>query len=369
LNELAIATAIGIDKQGEDYRVSVQILNPGEIAGSSPSTRSAVSTFITDGRSLSEAFRKITKDAPRRIYLSHVRIVVFGEELARDGITQSLDFLSRNYETRTDFYLIVAKNNLASNILKIMSPIEKVPANKIYGSIEVAEKTWAPVRGTHLDDIISEIISDGNNPVLTGIEYEGDLAIGNDLDNVEKVYSPSFLTLDNLALFKGDKLIDWLSTNESKGYNYINDNVDATIGVMDCEEDKGKITVEIVNSKTEMKATVKNGKPKVSIRVTSEGEIEEINKCKRKITDEETIRWIEKRFNEQKTKKMEMAIAKAKELKSDVFGFGDSVNRADPKTWQKLKENWDDEVFPELEIDIKAELTIRRLGSITDSFQ
>ncbi|MFD1736483.1 Ger(x)C family spore germination protein [Bacillus salitolerans] len=369
LSDLAITTAIGIDKQEDQYLVSAQIINPGEIAGKALSNRTAVSTYEVEGRSISEAFRKMSKEAPRRMYLSHVRIVVIGETIAKEGLKQILDYLSRYYEARTDFYLVVTKDQTAHDILSILTPIEKIPANKIFNSIKVSEGNWAPTKGVQLDDLISKIISDGNNPVLTGIKYEGNLEEGSSLKNIESVSSPTRVELENLALFRGDRLVGWFNTIEAKGFNYITDNIKETVGVIECEENNGRITIQLFNSNTNVEGQVKQGKPKIIIDIKCELKVEEVSKCERKLSEEDTIKWIEEKSNKQIKKILLASINKAKEHKADVFGFGDTIRRANPKAWKGMRDNWNDELFPNLEIEIRAESTIRRLGTITESFQ
>lgn len=107
LNELAIATGMAIDITDDDqYLVTVQIVNPGEVASKqAKGTQASVTTFEAKAGSISEAIRKMTTNAPRKIYLSHLRILVLSEELAKHGIGKSLEFLSRDHEMRTDFYI------------------------------------------------------------------------------------------------------------------------------------------------------------------------------------------------------------------------------------------------------------------------
>src|SRR4051794_14201842 len=111
LNELAISVALGIDKVDGQYQVTAQVVQPGEVAakkggngGSAP-----VTMYQEKGVTTFEAIRKMTTISPRKIYAAHLRIVVFSEELAREGIGEALDLLSRDYELRTDYYLLVAK--------------------------------------------------------------------------------------------------------------------------------------------------------------------------------------------------------------------------------------------------------------------
>ncbi|WP_102347802.1 Ger(x)C family spore germination protein [Bacillus sp. Marseille-P3661] len=369
LNELALATALAIDKEDDQYLVTVQILNPGEIAGQAQTTAVPVSTYETTGESIFEAIRKLSAETPRRVYLAHLRMVIFGEDLAREGINKVLDILSRDHEIRTDFYIAVAKNQKGSDLLKILTGIDKVPANKIFSSIEVSEKNWAPTRGVQLDDLISEIISEGSNPILTGVYYEGDLEEGNKLQNIEEIKSSAVIKLDHLAAFKQAKLVAWLNKDESKGYNYITDNINSTVVVLPCdEEDDGTITLEVIRSKTDVKASVAQGKPKITITTKPEANVGEVH-CKFDNINEEQLIELEKEYEKHLKDIMFQAIDKAKENKTDLFSFGETIHRKDPKAWKSLKENWHNDGFVNLEVDIEIDAEIRRLGTINESFQ
>ncbi len=115
IDELSIATAIGIDKTEDGYIVSAQLINPGEVASEKATNRTAVTTYRTSGETVFEAFRRLTLETPRKVYNGHLRILIFGEEMAKHGIGKILDFFSRDHEMRTDFYIVVAKNTKAEN--------------------------------------------------------------------------------------------------------------------------------------------------------------------------------------------------------------------------------------------------------------
>ncbi|WP_051541185.1 Ger(x)C family spore germination protein [Caldalkalibacillus mannanilyticus] len=125
LNELSIASAIGIDalEDQKGYQVSVQILNPSEVVegmgGGGYDT--PVSLYTSTGETIHEAMRKMTKQVPNKVYLAHVRMVFLGEELAKQGIAKPLDFISRYRELRTDFYIAVTREVTAHQVLQLLT--------------------------------------------------------------------------------------------------------------------------------------------------------------------------------------------------------------------------------------------------------
>lgn len=367
INEISIASALGIDKSEKGYLVTVQLINPGEIAEKSTSTRTPVTTYRISGETIFEALRRLTLETPRKIYLSHLRLLVFGEEFAKDGIGKTLDFLSRDHEMRADYYIVIAKNTKATKLLDVLTPVEKTPANKMYSSLEMSEKEWASTYHIQLDELINNLISEGQHPVLTGIIIEGDPAAGYDIRNVEKVDSPATIHIGYIGGFKKDRLIGWLDEDESIGYNYIMDHVTSTIVTLPCSKD-GKLSVELIRAKAEVKASVESGKPKINIEVWAEGNVGEVE-CDIDLSRTKNIYTLETNIGEKIKSNMESAVKKAqKDLKSDIFGFGEAIHRANPIVWKELKKDWDNE-FERLEVNIKVKVKIRRLGTITKSFQ
>jgi spore germination protein KC len=366
LSELAIATGLGIDKSDEGYRVSVQIVNPGEIAAKKQSNGVPISVYAAEGKSILEAIQKLTTITPRKVYLAHVRVILFGEKLAKEGIRKPLDFLSRNHEMRADFVIAIAKGLKAEEVLKILTPMEKVPANKIFSSIETSEKNWAPTKVVLLDELIRSLVSEGKEPVITGINVLGDPDYGNDNRNVQKVRTPATIQSDYIGVFKGDKLIAWLDEKESKGFNYVTDNISNTVGYIDCEGG-GTLTIETIRSTTKLKGAIENGKPIIKIDVSTESNIGDVE-CPIDLSKPETIHDLEKKFND-KTKTIIMdSVKRAKELESDIYGFGEAISRAEPKKWEALKENWDEE-FMNTDVVVNVNVKIRRVGTLSDSFQ
>ncbi len=83
----------------------------------------------------------------------------------------------------------------------------------------------------------------------------------------------------------------------------------------------------------------------------------------------ENIKKLEAKYQKQIKEKIERAVKTAqKKYKSDIFGFGEVIYRADPKAWKRLEPNWEQE-FENVEVSVNVNAKIRRLGTITKSFQ
>lgn len=362
LNDLAIAVGIGMDKDGERVRVTAQIVNPGEVASKKGGVgySTPVTIMSATEHTFFEALRKLTTAAPRRVFPSHLRVLVIGEELARHGIGKAMDGVSRNHEFRSDFFLIVAREAKADQVLKILTPIEKIPANKMFNTLEMSEKVWAPTVKMPLDAFISDLSDKTNDTVLTGLRIVGDQDAGKTKWNVGVTGDYTKLEYSGLALFKGDKLVDWLSDEESKGYNYVMGNVKNTVGHLSCPQG-GDIALEVVRASSRIKGFVVEGRPRIEIELLAEENVGEVQ-CEIDPSDPETIGQLED-MAEQKLKQIVLdSIRKAQKHEADIFRFGEAIEDAEPRGWLKLEPDWPAR-FAEMDVEVRVDVQIRRLGT------
>lgn len=367
LDEQAIVLAMGIDKAGEHYKVSIQVIEPEQVASqTSMSGRAPATTYEAEAVTIREALRRLTRDIPRRPMLSHLRVFIIGEQLAREGIGGIIDFLSRNSQLRVDYYLLIAKDVTAVDVLSISTELEKIPANTMYDTVQNSAKEWGGSARVTLDKLINELTFTGINPVIPGIELIGSVEEGTKRENVDSIKSPTYLIMTGLGVFKDDKLVGWLDEEGSKGYNYIKGNVVHTAGHADCAEG-GHVTTETEHMKTKMKASMQNGKPHIHIELEGDVQIVDVS-CKIDLLDPATIIELDKKMNQRFEKRLHKIIEKAQhEYNSDIFGFGSRIKKDEPKAWIKLVNRWDEE-FPKLSVTVTSNLQIRSTGTINNSY-
>lgn len=367
LNDIAIAVGLAIDWDPKgQYVITAQIVDPGEVAPrKGGGTATAVSTYEARNESVSEALRKMTTVLPRKIYLSHLQILVLGETLAERGIAESLEFLSRNHEVRSDFFVVLSKNTKAGDILNVLTPLEKIPSQKLRKSLETSEKSWAPTHTIQLDELITDMLEPGRSPVLTGVRIEGSKSKGKTRDGLASVTPAGVLEYANLAVIRRDRLAGWLNEQESKGYNYIKGNVKNTVGTIGCGG-KGSVSVEAFNTKSTVRAFVDKGTPSIVVSLMTESNVTEVH-CDVDLSKPEAIRMLEQEAGKRTKEVVRAAIQKAKKLKSDIFGFGEIIHQKDPKLWAGLKEDWNAQ-FVKLPVTVVVDAHIRRTGTTNKSY-
>lgn len=371
LNEVAFVLGIGIDKAETGYTVSMQVVIPSAISsqstGGGGGTGVPVVVYKFTVPTFYDAQRKLNLDSSRTSYLGHIRVLVIGEELARSGVGETLDVFKRSREPRMDFYVMVARGTTASDVLNVLTPMDKLPANKLFSSLDNSYKDSAKTVAVTLDDFIENLLSEGEHPVLTGVEVMGDPKEGEDKSNVERTIPKARLEYHTVAVFRKDKLIGWLNEGETIGYNYINDKVTSHSGTIAGEDGK-PIVIEAIQASTKRKVKIIDGEPHIYLNVKALCNIEEVQSTEN-LESESTIKRLEKETEKRIIERMQNTVEQVtNRFNVDIMGFGQSIYHARPKAWAKLQQKKGDDYLKSLPIHYSASVVINRVGLTDNSF-
>ncbi|RXZ80059.1 Ger(x)C family spore germination protein [Paenibacillaceae bacterium] len=367
LNELGILSGAAIDKVGDEYQVAAQVVIPDQVSMRSTKGGTPVTMYKASAPTLFEAFRKLTTTSPRKIYTAQIRVLVLGESIAREGIAKVMDLLVRNPETRTDYVVVIAKNTEAENVLKVLTPLEKIPADSLFDSLDTAAKIWAPITKVTADKLVDQFTAKGINPVLPGVGIINEVHIDKSSSFMEKIDYPIKLKFSGLAVFRKDKFVGWLGTNEGRGYNYITNNVEASVNNLPCQ-DGNLLSFEIIRSTTNMKSRLVNDEPIIEIKLEIEANISEIS-CDIDINNPHNIEVLEKNAADKIEKLMQHTVQLVqKKYKVDIFGFGQSIYKNYPDKWKLLEKDWDSH-FANLKVAYDVRFHIRTTGMTTNTLE
>lgn len=366
LPDLAFVIAVGLDKTKDGrYLASFQVVNPGNVAGATQRGGGAggvpISVYTSTGDTLVEASRKASKKLSRILYYAHTNLVVISEELARQGLNGVFDAIERNNEFRTTTKLVIAHGHSAKEVLSVLTPIDKIPANQIIKTLEFSEMALGQTISTDVWEVIRDFTSSGKNIVLTGVVIEGNTQRGKRQTNVQSSVPDARISLDGLALFKKDRLVRWVNGSTERGVLWVLDRIKQTNITIPWKGKKEAIGYRAMRGTTRLKVELKNGHPSILVHIQTEGDISEtyvpIN-----LADYRLLFQLEKAIGRDIEREVRQAIETAQHEKTDVFGFGEAVHRAHPRLWKRIKKEWDDRYFPHLPVTVKVDASIRRTG-------
>lgn len=363
LSQLSIVTALGIDKNEDKFVVTAQIINALEnskyAGGGAP-----VSTFTSEGDTILEAVTKLSIRLPQKTYLSHLRLLVFGEKFGHSGIKESLDFFERHPEPRSDFFVVLSKDSTAHDFLKVLTSIEKIPANKIYNSLYNAQKFWSAAHAVTLFDLSQDFQYPMRNSVMNTVIIEGNPQHGASINNIRTSDPETRLKLGYLAVIKNEKVIDFLTERESAAYNAVNGTIHNS--VMSLKISEGLLNYEVKFVHAKIIPYIENNQLKIKIKIDETGNISEVN-SNINLTDPDNIKKIEKVIANDSESKLKELFQKAQdELQCDFIGIYNTIHRSYPKIYRDHVDEWDS-FFANIPVEYDVTSRINTFGIIKNA--
>ncbi|WHY00227.1 Ger(x)C family spore germination protein [Neobacillus sp. DY30] len=367
LTDLAIVAALGIDKNEEGrYVGTMQIINPGNVAsglqGGGGNQGPPVSVVTGTGNTIAELSRNTSRKLSRRLYYAHTNLVVISEDLAKkESISNILDPLERDAQFRNTAILVIAQEKKASDIVKVLTAIDKIPSNKVIKTLKITEKTWGENIAVNVQEAIETLVSPGKELVVSGFRLNGDVTKGTKTENTQQTEPSSALYAGSLAIFKNGKLTAWIDGEAARGSLFLLDKLKASAIAVKWKGKEEAILYELIRQKTKVSAKMEKGTPRVTIEVHAEGNLGEV-RVQTDTKNPDVLLNIEKAIEKEIKKEINLAVKQAQEYKADIFGFGDALHRTNPKDWKKMKANWNDVYFPEVKTEIVVDAFVRRTG-------
>jgi spore germination protein KC len=271
----------------------------------------------------------------------------------------------QNSSSRLTTRVFIAKDSDTEQVLKTLTLIDEIPANAILGKVKLSEMIVGENYEVDLADAIHGIYRKNRGLAISGIKLLGDAEIGAKRSNLQQTDPPARITAAGMAVFKNGKLAAWLKGRDARGVTWVNNKLKSTVINLKCSGKPGKIVIETYHSKTKKKARVRNGKPVIRILIRQTGKVGEAD-CPVDLTKSAEIRKLEKQWEEETKREVEQAVKKVQRIGSDIFEFGDTVERDQPRLWKKIERRWGD-IFPEVTTEVIVETSILRTGMRTKS--
>lgn len=366
LESVSICTAMTIDLEEDEYKVSYMIANARKNDASSKEGEAQSVVYSGTGKTISEAIDDLEDTIPRVPYIAHLETIIISEEVAKSGLENILDFLLRNPESRKKFLIYLTKDSKAEDVIKILSPLESFPSTNVLENLKTSSKYQSKAIQIEYNKFISILLEEGIEPILSSVEVIGDVEKGGEAESLDKTYLTALLKNGTIGLFKEDKLITFADEEETIGINFIKNAVYELIIPIPCGN--SDIILNTESSKTKVDIDFKEDKPIIKIKVNTNAVLGEVN-CKVNLNDNNNLDKIAEDGKKAIQEYINKALVLAKEEKTDIFGFGALIHKNYPKKWKNLKENWNESGFTNLEVEVDIKLNMKGTGSLMQTME
>jgi len=355
INELAFVLSIALDKAEEGFYVTAQVAKPevyskSGTGGGGTEKEKPFWVISGSGKTIFEAIRNMAEISPRRVFWSHIKVIIISEEIAREDVLDIFDFFSRNPELRLRTWIAVTEGK-AGKILDIMPVIEKDPSHNIE---QIINKTNITGKGYSimLKNFLEEYLDPYTDPVASRI-------------TVTTVNSKPTVRLEGAAVFDIGKMVGWLDAEETRGLLWMKNKISNSIRVVDCPYDGKPLTIEIKKGKINIKSQINNGVPSFTITATAVGKLTEKSGLT-EYNNPETIKTLEAALAKAIHDDIEQAVTAAQKYHADFINFTRALQIEHKKEWEQISSSWPEQ-FRTAKVDINVKADIPEVSLLAKS--
>ncbi len=299
--------------------------------------------FSAIGDTRFDAVAEINSHLSKRLFPDYLQAVIISEDLARAGVKQYLDLLFRNSEERKNAWVFITKGS-TNSIFKINPQLEKNPSTLI-NSLVKAEGLLSKSRVIRVKDLQRELGEPGADPVVSVLEI-WDTNENKLLAPGDNVPEKSELALNGSAVFRGDKLVGWLSPEESQTYLLMKGEFKAGIIVVPHPDNPQNKAGLQVRSNAKLKAEIVGDQiiAHVTIKIMGILGDQTFNRPGQKADKpseqpEFYLKLGEELENKIKSDAEEFLAKSQTEFNSDILGIGNYLWYRYPNDWEKIQSN------------------------------
>jgi len=355
VEELGPLLAIGYDlgQKPGTYMITEQIAKPKQ--GGSTGAEVEDRTFSVEAPTGREAFEMISKISNRFPFMGSLRVIVIGEDAAKAGFNDILDFAQRFSEFRRSMFLVLVKGR-AQSLLNEKLRNGEIPAMSIKSNLETGEiiSTFPTVRLGHYLTVLGRKSTAPIIPVVKSIK-SGDEGIEYKADEKDAI---EFL-LEGAGVLRGDRLVDYLTDEETKGYMWLEKEVvHRSLNTVGIEESEVNFAGQVLKSTTKYKVEAIDGTTGLQYQIKVSIAVDEVMGLKEQLSETEWLELMkeaEKRFAKVIQKECELSIQKERELGLDFLGIGRHIEQKNSTYWKTVKDQWEEKIadFP-VSVDIQV---------------
>lgn len=393
-NEIAYIVALGIDNADEgNYKITIQYANTTQISGGGGEEGGKAGTEIMDnivveGPDIYAAIGLANNIVSKIFSMSHAKLIVFSDEIAKSGIENIIETIKRSEELRPDIFFAVAQGGANEYLTSVKPEMEVNPAQ--YYQLIFGKNHFTGVPNDTAVQFFFGITSDDYDSIIpvAGVIKESDDSSNSESQNGDENQKENEAPINkgkfeyNLrnyiggetaiekenkgevigsAVFDGDKMVGILGGIETEIYSIIKGDYsysyltfynektpDVPITVKMTPRKKSKFDIDIENKKIDIEIFSEGDLYSLAFDYNVENDVENFEK---KIEDDITAACT-KFLNEFNAK-----------YNSDIFGFKEK-SKSKFLTNEEYEKFKNEVNFDEFTINVKTDFKLRRTGLV-----
>lgn len=310
--------------------------------------------YTGSGKTIFEALQKMATNEHHKLHFAHTNVILLDEELVSSkGIKSVLDFYQRNPEIRLSTWLFISPKGQLDKLLSTDVGLN-IDTGTILEETINNEKENSSFNVCNISDAVELLNKSGSELFAAGISISP-MSSGNSNGSADQKFNIRYT-----AVFKGEKMLGWLNTEERRGLLWINGNYKG--GVMTISFENKALSLQTINMKSKIKPEISNGEMQININMEVASNIIE-SQDNFGFMNADTIKKVEQIQSEEIEKDITAVLNRSRELKSDFLGFGSCFNQRYPELWKEIKNDWYT-YYPDIKVNIQINSIIKNAGKV-----
>lgn len=321
LSQRAIVQAVGIDYEGGQYTLTLQIFNPSQEKEGEDTSKILAAT----GKSIEQAAKNATLKQGWQLFFGHNQLIVIGRGIAEDGIANVVSYFNAIAHSRPNVDMLIADEKAADVLVRPLSG-DILPVINTKMMLEGAKDSGKLVR-TQLKNVTT----------ATGQPYLGTYLPLATFAGDEK--NPA-VEITGTAILKAGKMAGFFTPDETRGLLWVTAEVGKTQLLL-ADESFGLVTVDVIDTKVKIKSKVLDEKVlyeidiQVKSNVTEEEHPADTNSAPQRYEKYEQLQ------KQLITREVTLALEKLyHEIGSDALGLCNHLIQQQPGYWLENSETY-----------------------------
>ncbi len=345
LNDLAVVSALGIDYENNEFKLTAQVMDIKN--NGNDSTTSNTLIYESTGKTVAKAIRNFSVRYPKNVYLGHLEFIIIDKNAAFK-INDIFDYIMRSPEVRSSSYVLFTKDETANKILKPYNEVEdRFPVESLKTVLLDAKDRSGTIYDLTLEELLSNYLKPGIDPLVPIVKTAN-----------KKGDTATTTIINDLAPLKDKTLLNPLTQNQSIAYNTIKNNYYDM--VIDCKYKDTTFGSLIYNPKSSIDLKIKDNNINININVNIESKIIEINN-KENLLNKNTQKEIKEEVNNKIKNYIKDLINYSKNSNTDTLGLKNIIYKNYYKSYDKFKNK---NIYKEANIKININNKMYRFGNI-----
>lgn len=302
--------------------------------------------FSAEGESIFAASRAIASKLQLQIFLEDMQVLLISEDVAREGIRDMFDVFARYPGMRRRATILVTKGRAEDFIQRKTKTGE---LNSLgYPKLANTSKKVPTMASVSEFGYFSEALRSKQGFTAPVVYMEKD-----------EIKAAGAALFNRKAQMVG--IADEYETIGGKIWR--NKLTQGLIVVSHPDKPETIVVFEIAESKTTVKPEFSGD----TVRFIVEGEFigslgENMPMEEKPFIDEKSVNAIAQTVATELTNHTYATFTKLQTVHADSLALGDLIRRKNPQYWEKIKDRWEDEIFPTVEADVMIKVKIKGSG-------